>query len=53
MTMTEEILQTMWENNVSSGKEYIDGNVLKSIIQKYDSSGYSKFEPDFSRFYGE
>lgn len=47
MTITTEILQTIWDNNKSSGKEYIDVHTLKSILEKYDPQNYNSFQPNF------
>ena len=52
MTITHAILQKIWENNHSSGKDFIEVDSLKSILKQYDSEGFENFKPDYERVLG-
>lgn len=52
MTITQAILQQIWENNHSSGEDFIEMGSLISILKQYDADGFENFEPDYRKVFG-
>ena len=52
MTITNAILQKIWENNHSSGEDFIEMESLKSILKEHDPKGFESFKPDLAKVLG-